>query len=723
MKKKMIENLTPPENKKKKVEWYTILQWIGQIVIFNIYIGAHLICRHCFDTEKKEFATYYPDGNRWTNEKIERCYGEDPTYGYFCGWSSETRERMRNISKEDVKQLRARLPERTRSSWRARESVFGEVSELEMEYGQDRRENTERNRVAKVGATMAKVPPIPAGTLSWIDKVETGHEDVCLKVRDKDMWSCSACGGMFEKSKLINAKSKKAAKDREMIVCPQCGKAIRLYTRKRRVESTPHFSMIQPIDDEISVARHFAADICCMPGKKKEILIVEEVRIVLFKNKPMEEKQKTCSIYYEQYTRPSLISDDAIAIPYAGNFDNKSNPANKREYAGYLYDGGIEEAFKQTVYEPWTRLFKELSAAGLKLNYNAMMCGVREKNYIHLMEMLFRGRFNHLLSEESERISYWDCRYYGNMRLNGNCIEDVFGIDDRQKINRIRDKDGGNLMIVWMRWCEENGKKLSDKALTWLMDAYLTPDDMKWTEGRFTIEQGMNYLIRQKKESYPTRTFKGIIEQYRDYMAMCKRLKKDTQDEMVYRPRELKRRHDEAVEEIRIREDEIKAEEYSERYGEAEHVLKEIKSKFEYRGENYFIMVPDRIVDIVKEGRKLHHCVGSTDRYFDRIKQHETYICFLRKTDKPSEPYYTVEVEPGGTIRQHRGYMDEETEFDEVKPFLKEWQKEIRKRMSTEDHKRAAVSKTKREENIEELKRKNNTRVLEGLRQDFMEAV
>ena len=67
--------------------------------------------------------------------------------------------------------------------------------------------------------------------------------------------------------------------------------------------------------------------------------------------------------------------------------------------------------------------------------------------------------------------------------------------------------------------------------------------------------------------------------------------------------------------------------------------------------------------------------------------------------------------------------MDEEPEFDEVKPFLKEWQKEIRKRMSAEDHKRAAVSKTKREENIEELKQRNNTRVLEGLRQDFMEAV
>ena len=86
-------------------------------------------------------------------------------------------------------------------------------------------------------------------------------------------------------------------------------------------------------------------------------------------------------------------------------------------------------------------------------------------------------------------------------------------------------------------------------------------------------------------------------------------------------------------------------------------------------------------------------------------------------------PFYTIEVEPGGTIRQHRGMFDEEPDIEKVKPFLKEWQKVIRKRMSEEDHKRAAVSKIKREENIEDLKRRNNTRVLNGLMEDFMEAV
>ena len=67
--------------------------------------------------------------------------------------------------------------------------------------------------------------------------------------------------------------------------------------------------------------------------------------------------------------------------------------------------------------------------------------------------------------------------------------------------------------------------------------------------------------------------------------------------------------------------------------------------------------------------------------------------------------------------------FDEEPDIELVKPFLREWQQVIRKRMKAEDHERAARSKEKREENIAELKQKNNTRVLEGLMEDFMEAV
>lgn len=101
----------------------------------------------------------------------------------------------------------------------------------------------------------------------------------------------------------------------------------------------------------------------------------------------------------------------------------------------------------------------------------------------------------------------------------------------------------------------------------------------------------------------------------------------------------------------------------------------------------------------------------------------ETYICFLRRTDDPDIPFYTIEVEPNGTIRQTRNYLDEETGIEEIRPFLKKWQQEIKKRMKKEDHEAQIVSKRKREENIMELQREGNTRVLQALMEDFMEAM
>ena len=75
----------------------------------------------------------------------------------------------------------------------------------------------------------------------------------------------------------------------------------------------------------------------------------------------------------------------------------------------------------------------------------------------------------------------------------------------------------------------------------------------------------------------------------------------------------------------------------------------------------------------------------------------------------------------GRTIRQHRSYLDEEPGIDEIRGFLREWQKTLKKRLTQEDKRLAKISKEKREQNIRELEEKNNTRVLRGLAEDFME--
>ena len=97
---------------------------------------------------------------------------------------------------------------------------------------------------------------------------------------------------------------------------------------------------------------------------------------------------------------------------------------------------------------------------------------------------------------------------------------------------------------------------------------------------------------------------------------------------------------------------ELQAEEMEEKFPHVNAICQEIKAKYEYADADYMVVVPDGILDIITEGRALHHCAGSSDRYWDRIERRESFVVFLRKTADPFHAYYTLEVEPDGTVRQ-----------------------------------------------------------------------
>lgn len=75
------------------------------------------------------------------------------------------------------------------------------------------------------------------------------------------------------------------------------------------------------------------------------------------------------------------------------------------------------------------------------------------------------------------------------------------------------------------------------------------------------------------------------------------------------------------------------------------------------------------------------------------MERRESYLLFLRKTAEPDTPYYTVEAEPGGTVRQVRTqYNRQNDDIGEVRAFLKIWQKQLAKRLTQKDKQLAADS-------------------------------
>ena len=102
------------------------------------------------------------------------------------------------------------------------------------------------------------------------------------------------------------------------------------------------------------------------------------------------------------------------------------------------------------------------------------------------------------------------------------------------------------------------------------------------------------------------------------------------------------------------------------------------------------------------------------------------------KTAEIDKPYYTLEVEPNGTIRQKRTYFDRQNDdLKDAEKFLKEWQKVVAGRLTESDRKKAEKSRDLRTQEFEQLRRDDvrihvgdlaGQRLVDVLVADLMEA-
>ena len=88
---------------------------------------------------------------------------------------------------------------------------------------------------------------------------------------------------------------------------------------------------------------------------------------------------------------------------------------------------------------------------------------------------------------------------------------------------------------------------------------------------------------------------------------MADKLGINTHDEIVYRVKLLRQRHDELVEQLRKRERDMEAAATARKYRKIAGICRLIKPKYEYTGEVYSIVVPAGVRDILREGYALSH--------------------------------------------------------------------------------------------------------------------
>lgn len=283
---------------------------------------------------------------------------------------------------------------------------------------------------------------------------------------------------------------------------------------------------------------------------------------------------------------------------------------------------------------------------------------------------------------------------------------------DTHRLSRLRTLNGGTIMLDWLQREKCSGRIIPDHVLHWLEQEKIHVSDIDFILDRMSEQQVCNYLQRQKSGTRDS--LRQIIFTWRDYLSMADKLGINTHDEIVYRVKLLRQRHDELVEQLRKRERDMEAAATARKYRKIAGICRSIKPKYEYTGEMYSIVVPSGVRDVMREGDALSHCVGKSDRYWERIEQQEAYILFLRKTAEIDKPYYTLEVEPNGTIRQKRTYFDRQNDdLKDAEQFLKEWQKVVSERLTESDREKAEKSKVLRLQEFEQL-RQDDIRIHTG---------
>lgn len=714
MKKRRIEAIPVPVPKMRSDKMIGKAQTDEDYLILDFFRNREYTGRYVIDKETGEYAERNADGS-WDKRKILRVLGFNPLYDSY--YQDKITQNFIWDTKEDKESAEKMLGvnAKTKRTW------VREIGDLEEDYDKNIRIRTKENRFRRIDQMMEEIPKETEGFREW------SYETCCRERylfynKAEKTYGCSNCGQQ------IPEKVLKKPKQGETVQCPGCGAEAVVKKRSQSIWTKTRVCRLQRIKPEYSVARHYLAEIQ-HTGNGHRVYLDEGVRIILYDK---GHGKIGYEIFYNQNER-SYEWWTGLERPdwYTSNW------RNKRTGPCFLYPEGIREALKGTGYECMANAFEEMAEQKMRTDYNAAMAAsFRLRGFGHVMEYLSKGRFYRLCRETTEKCWAYNGSYTGNLVIDGKTIEAVMGLDDKQKINRIREENRGYYGLEWMRYSEKHKYRITSATMDYLEENRIAANVVERLPGEISTkmspERIANYIRSQVGKQY--KTPEAVLEQWADYLSMCMAQGKSLEEELFYKPKDLKRRHDQVVTDKRKLEiakrmemdPEMRQQEAArmeEKFPAATAVMKEVKEKYEYAAEGYRMIMPETPIEIVREGFALHHCAGSSERYFNRIENRETFIGFLRREEEPGIPFYTIEFEPGGTIRQNRSYYDEEPGIEEIRGFLKLWQKEIKKRMTKEDRDHARRSAILREENIRELQENKNEFVLKKLMEDFMEAV
>lgn len=243
-----------------------------------------------------------------------------------------------------------------------------------------------------------------------------------------------------------------------------------------------------------------------------------------------------------------------------------------------------------------------------------------------------------------------------------------------QKMKELLRLMPNNTKIWQLEKCAEmftNGtlKKPEDAALFCRIDTYEYAFD--------------GFLEDMRKYGYPANRFIRYlgshgesVRYYTDYLKLAEELGKPTHESRTLFPDDLHAAHDDLVAEKQYMYDKKTEENAKKRRAEL------VAAGYEFKSGTLCTVVPKNAEDIKAEGKALRHCVG---RYAEDHANGKSTIIFIRHTDDPKTPFFTLEVDSKRLFFvQCYGYANQVKGVNspEVAPFLEKYAKHLKSCMN-----------------------------------------
>lgn len=690
MKRRELMALTPPEltpyikeiakedipctvscwettSKSCKYRRYLRVKKEKKYLIVSIFMGEHIrigakypVYVVYFDKEEDNFLTFETDSGCWRKSMLQNLDWSRYLFG------SET-----YISKDDQKIIREYLGTET-----------GTYKDLEC-YQERVRERQLLARYKKLtdvwDKAMAMVPELPKDWEQWLLRNVVTEHYIFYKYQRGGATEgyCTHCG------KMVNIKNPKYNQEG---ICSKCGQTVQF----------------KSVDKSASFWTKLKTAYLIQHCKAGTVIRQFEVQMYLGKRNFQNPR-----IYYSELKRFLYDKEFTEEPYYYGKFKNRGSRWIAGESMGY-WKGFFYYVYPLSQGRVYPRTLSSLRIKDLKTTgliewiQKGQIVNPREYlaawKTIPVLEQISKAvlpRLTEELIEHPEQLVWCD---------SAKGLAKKLKIDNK-KLKRLRALNGGVHLLYWLQQEKKENLCLSDELICWFVEQKILPEDLKFIKDKMSYVQIRNYLLRQKGKCRDS--IYQVLTTWKDYLSMAKRIKMNVNDEIVYRTAKLYQRHKELVEYIEENKLSVTAMELAETYPYINDILPELKEKYEFSNQTYTILAPKKIEDILEEGQALHHCIDKKKEYFERINNRESYILFLRKTKKPEQPYYTLEVEPGGVIRQKRTEFDrQKKDIEKASVFLRKWQLEIKKRLTRSDLKLAEKSRETRITSYAEMRKK-----------------